>query len=104
MHIKNAIAVMGATMEGCDRAFPVAQGVYSLAFKSWRILGYKVPGLVDLPAERTPDLANARAAVAGDFHGPVDDQSIQCHEYGSRLQHQELLFPPEMLAPFAPGK
>jgi hypothetical protein len=100
LHIKQAVAIMAATMEGCDHAFPEAKGAYTQAFKNWNLLKYDVPGLDDVVAERTADIANARKEVASDFHSRRFEQEIQCQGYGGKLQNQVLFFPPETLNKF----
>jgi len=104
VHLKLLIATLRATMEGCDRAFPTANGVYTQAFTNWSLLRYKIPGLPDLLAEKTPEIATARATVARDFQkSPRFEQEIQCQGYKEKLRSQERLVPKEMLAPYAPG-
>ncbi len=100
--IRQLIAVMGATMEGCGKAFPDHKEQFSAAFKNWKLLKYHIPGLQDLLTERTPELQQARVLVAQDFlKSPKEEQGIQCSGYGAALVHQELFLPPEMLAGYA---
>jgi hypothetical protein len=104
VNLKLLIATLRATMEGCDKAFPAANGTYTQAFTNWSLLKYRIPGLPALLAEKTPEIATARAAVARDFqNSPRLEQEIQCQGYGGKLRNQELLVPKEMLAPYAPG-
>ncbi len=102
MPIRQAIAVMGATMAGCDRAFPAAHGAHVMAFKNWKLLKYRIPGRADVLAGKTSDLANARAMVANDFNSPIDDQAIECEGCRGRLDAQDPLVPAALLAPYAP--
>lgn len=100
-NIKQLVAVMGATMEGCDKAFPEAHGAYLSAFKGWDLLRYDIPGLADLLAENTPEIAQARPQVAQSFKSsPKEEQYIQCSGYGGQLKSQNLFVPVERLAPF----
>ena len=100
--IKHFIAVMGATMEGCDKAFPDQKGWFTSAFKNWNLLKYNIPGLRDLLSERTPELQEARALVAKDFiTSPKGEQEMQCSGYGNALANQDLFLPPAMLARYA---
>jgi hypothetical protein len=102
--IKEFIAVAGATMEGCGKAFPERRAQFLSAFKNWKLLEYRIPGLEDLLSERTPELRKARAYVASDFaNAPKEEQDIQCSGYGGALANQELFLPPEMLAGYGHG-
>ena len=103
LQLKKSIASMGATMEACDRAFPQAKRAYVTAFRKWRVLQYKIPGLAELLAGRSPEMALARAAAAEDFTGPIAEQEAQCQQYGAALRRQDLVFPPEWLESFKPA-
>ena len=103
VHIKQVIAVLGATMEGCDKAFPKERGAYTKAFKNWRLLSYRIPGLADVLAGKTSEMAAGRAAVAEDFKSPVDDRAIECRGYGAKFTAQDLIFPAEWLEPYKPA-